>query len=337
MGEGIMKRYVRGIKNIPYSMVENERGFFTAMAGSIPVYYASMVSGIPTAVHELGHALVGKLLYNDYNPKIEVDSFENMSNFLKKPSLESFSKILSFNDVRNDGSLGHISGADTTKINDVGKAIGESNAYGLYEMAGYAFEEMLVPAIFLLGYKIRKKNPLAGYSLMGSSMVKQIEILIPAAKAALSDNIRYEAIHNEIAKFSLDTGISPWVPLGLLAGAIPATVAGIHLYKRGRERKAEKERKIDYAESLIGEEKIDWKREFEGYRNRDSILDLNEKIEQEERTSKNPLKKLRNYINKRKFNGEVRDFYVSMANRYSESAGDTSLEENVQLEAKGVI
>lgn len=235
------------------------------------------LSGIETYVHESAHEALVKSFYNNSGVTVQIDSFDNIRNFINEPTAGNLGKALSMYDVNQDGASGvtHYSYGDGPS--HLGEKLGASGRQAAISAAGCM--STLIPDMigFAAGFKLRKKHPILGYSLMTVSGIHHlanssypISAAFPGPKSAGHDWV----------SFAKATGVHPAITASVFALSLPALAAGMYWLERRSEEKARDHEAMAHlvARGAIPGERLE--ECFEKYGRREKIEGLENELTQ---------------------------------------------------------
>ncbi len=174
-------------------------GGVASLAGSVyPSIYA----------HELGHKVAIEALYNNAHPVIEVTPFKG----------------------------GVTRWTPSGGLTELGKRLGQEASRGVVSAAGTLVDMTSAATSFAVGYKLRKKHPVAGAALMGYAGYTVLNSISYAVTALGPEGIPTLAARgNDFAGMALNLGIHPLVSIGLMAALLPAEYWILHSFEKNAD------------------------------------------------------------------------------------------------------
>jgi hypothetical protein len=152
----------------------------------------TLTGSVPqTVLHELGHAAVAKTLMQTHNMNITI----------------------------NPGQ-GGMTSWQTTGLTPLGKVLGAQGSMAAVAVAGTAVDALSSVAVFGAGFKMRKKHPILGASMMGYAGATMLNSTMYAA-SGIGKSLAANAGHDFLTIQAL-TGIPPAVSAVVLASILPA-------------------------------------------------------------------------------------------------------------------
>ncbi|MCL5036495.1 MAG: hypothetical protein M1269_05170 [Chloroflexi bacterium] len=240
--------------------------------------YISEAGGFSTYVHEQGHALTLKALYENADPRVQVDGIENIQNFLKDPSKENLSRVLSAYDTHQDGAAGYTT-LSADGPNALGKKLGDNGSMAAISAAGCLATEIPALAGFGAGFAIRKKHPALGYLLMTMGAVHHLSnSLYPISAAFMSAEEIAKPSGHDWASFARETGISPVVTAAVFSLSLPALGAALYFNEKHHENQVKDRLALG---RLINDGKITEQQintTMENYKGKDKITELEDRM-----------------------------------------------------------
>lgn len=219
--------------------------------------------GVNNIIHEGGHALAAKVLFNA-DTTIQVDSIDNLKNLLKAPCKENIDRLISGYDINGDKAKG------TASINNRQETIftqllGPEKAESLVAIMGQVSMEAPQLLNFLIGFKIREKHPIIGYSLMAGSAINHfVNSMYPISTAAMmgsSEKIELAVNkRDDFAKFFKFSGIHPLITATIFTAILPLEFLLLSYLEK---KQKEKEINFKALKSLIDKGAISDKRILE--------------------------------------------------------------------------
>ncbi|MBI2266105.1 MAG: hypothetical protein HYU64_13175 [Armatimonadetes bacterium] len=197
--------------------------------------YAETATGLETALHESGHLLTAEALYRELSGSVQVDGFENLSQLAKRPSTTNLTHFLLAHDARQDGASGYFS-YTAGEPSALGRIVGARGREALVAVSGPAIAEGAQMAAFAIGFKLRKKHPILGYTLMASAAMNHVSNSLYPINAAMSaGKPAGETSGNDFLQFSRATGIPPALTAAVFAVSLPALGAALFWMERQKE------------------------------------------------------------------------------------------------------
>ncbi len=214
-----------------------------ATAGGTAGLYYLKESLAETYIHEVGHLAFGELFSEGgkNGAEITIVKHDTISRFISdlfqgEASFSGFIDVLNPFEVggKSGSAQGWISGHWTSSLTGAGETVGFTAAKSLMLFGGVIFTSLSNILLIASGLKLRKTNPVLGYSLIFSAGFSySMEILnwvvIGATGMASSDLVKAAAL----------LGISPFAISGIMVGvsaAILATYIAIRAYKSHKKK-----------------------------------------------------------------------------------------------------
>lgn len=197
---------------------------------AVLVPYAGQASGLTTWLHEQSHIWAAKLFQNPEKIGVHIDAFDNIKNLISDPSWENLKRVLVRYDVDQDGFGGYM-WTDQNRPTGLGTALGEQRSDALVTAAGSLGQDLPALGGYAAGYALRKKNPVAGYTLMLTSAIHHvITALYPWQAAVLP------ARGGDWVRLAAYSGIHPAVTALAFTAILPAEALALSAAERMLER-----------------------------------------------------------------------------------------------------
>jgi hypothetical protein len=214
----------------------------TARTGLMPKDTTADVKGLPVGltlqathgalgsrifIHEKGHQLAHELLFQRSTGYVQVDGLQNINNFFRDPSMDLFRRIISEYDVDQNHFGGYYVTTSSGGPNDLGKNFTDSQRSAIVSATGSILEGLFPLGAFAFGFKLRKKHPLTGYSLMTFGALG----FMRAASypfSAIFPEVRALGEGHDWTNVANQTGINPVLTATAFASALP--VLAVVLY-----------------------------------------------------------------------------------------------------------
>lgn len=199
------------------------------------IEYIAATTGANTLLHEHAHGFVINQLYENPFVEIQVDGIDNLKNLISQPTPENLGRVLTGYDANQDGGAGVTRFTLGDGLNETGQSLGANTSRALVSAAGSISEE--IPALmgFAAGFKLRKKHPVMGYTLMTAASIQHLSSSSYVI-SALTPSIAKHPGH-DWAKFAELTGIPPLVTAVAFTATMPLLGAAMwYSEKRGEEK-----------------------------------------------------------------------------------------------------
>lgn len=192
------------------------------------------LSGTGTLIHEYAHKAAVEHCYTNAAATVQADAIDNIRNFLKEPSAAALGRILTGYDANNDGAAGVTQYNYGDGPSALGEKLGPNGSKAFIAAAGSV--STLIPdmAGFAAGFKLRKKHPLLGYSLMTMTAVHHFANSTYPLSAILGSK---KPGHDWVA-FARSTGIHPAITGAVFTLSLPAMGAAMYLWERRQQEHA---------------------------------------------------------------------------------------------------
>lgn len=197
--------------------------------------YGLGVSGATTYLHEQGHAVMVKAFYKNPTVNVQVDGIDNVKNLIDHPSPQNLGKVLIGHDANQDGAAGVTRYDYGEGLNERGQALGQDGVQSIVFAAGCVAEEIPTLIGFTAGFKLRKKHPLIGYSLMSLTGIHHAATSMYPISALWTTTA--ERPGHDWASFAKHTGIHPAVTAAVFAASLPALGAALWFSEKKQEEK----------------------------------------------------------------------------------------------------
>lgn len=200
------------------------------LPAAILVPYAGQVSGVTTWIHEQSHIGAARILLNPGRIGLHIDAFENIRNLFRSPSWENLKRVLIRYDVDRDGFGGYMWTADN-RLTGLGAKIGEQRSDAITTAAGSVGQDLPAIGGYAAGFAIRKKNPVAGYTLMLTSAIHHVITALYPWQAVV-----FPAKGGDWAGLAAYSGIHPAVTALAFTAILPAEAITLSVVERIMER-----------------------------------------------------------------------------------------------------
>jgi len=250
---------------------------------TIPVgaglYWANRALGSNIYIHEmLGHQLTDSILRDGFQGYIQGDSIDNMKSFVTNPSVETLKNLITEYDVGGDHCKGYAATVSMGTPSEIGSHFTEDQRQALSFASGCIAESLPTFLGFTAGFKLRKKHPLLGYSLMSFGAINHFRTSLYVASAMLPE-VQAMGGGHDWTNFAKLTGINPAISTFVFASTLPLLAIGLYMMEKGKENVV----KDGVAMArLIEKGKIsqdDLEKAFAGYDRKDLIIKAEEKVE----------------------------------------------------------
>jgi len=212
------------------------KGLVPGSLTGLGLEYGIAAAGVSTQLHEQAHAVMVESFYQNPTVTVQVDGIENVKNLINEPNLENFGRMLSAYDINKDGAAGVTRYDYGEGLNETGQSLGKNKVHAMISAAGCVAEE--IPALigFAAGFKLRKKFPATGWTLMTMATVHHLSTssYVFSALSAASAN----RPGHDWAKFARVTGIHPVITAIAFGATMPALGVGLWLLEKRSEGKA---------------------------------------------------------------------------------------------------
>lgn len=149
-------------------------------------------SAYPTIyLHELGHKVAAEALYTNPRTSISIDPFK-----------------------------GGVMRWYPSELSPLGQRLGENGSRAAVAAAGPAVDTLTSVALFGMGFKMRKTNPVIGHAMMGYAGMNMANITMYAASGI--GKTLAESRGHDFLNLQAFAGIPPWVSTVALASVLPA-------------------------------------------------------------------------------------------------------------------
>ena len=145
-----------------------------------------------TYLHELGHKMAINTLYQNAHPTITVNPFK-----------------------------GGATSWRPTGLSPLGEKLGATASRSTVAMAGTAMDALSSVALFATGYKLKKRNPVLGTSMMCYSAMTMLNSTAYAA-SGIGKTVASQPGHDFLTLQSM-SGIPCWASAVIVASILPAT------------------------------------------------------------------------------------------------------------------
>ncbi len=154
-------------------------------------------AGYPsTWLHEMGHAKMIELLYENGNPQVEVFPFK-----------------------------GGVTRWQLSPLSPLGEKLGSNGSRAMVAAAGTMVDMGVAMTTFGAGFKLRKKHPVVGAALMGYGAMTVTNSIAYAASAVGKDFAQLASQGHDFANLAVRAGIHPIASIALMASVLPAQYA----------------------------------------------------------------------------------------------------------------
>ncbi|MFH0802115.1 MAG: hypothetical protein V2A78_06985 [bacterium] len=284
--DGSLARKYRDSRNVyseemnylkKYEVRKPGRDVFGVGAGLIGGV-ASQAAGVETFFHESAHKAVIQKMYEGASAEIQIDSFENIGDYLKDPSPSNFTRVMTMYDAHEDGAAGYTAYDYGKGPSEVGRKLGPETRNALISAAGCVATEIPALAGFAAGFKLRRSHPVLGYALMTVSTVTHLNNSLYVG-SALSPSMAAMPGH-DWASFAKSTGINPVLTTVAFAASLPTLGVAMYLVDRHNEEKA-KDRLAITRLVAGGDVKLEELNQALGdYRNADKLQSAGDRLEE---------------------------------------------------------
>ena len=297
---------------------ELPRELMGGMVAGCVAEYGIAATGASTYLHENAHATMVNTFYKDPTVTVQVDGIDNLKAMVDNPSWENLGKILAASDSNNDGAAGVTRYSYGEGLNEKGQALGKENVHAIISAAGCVSEEIPLLMGFAAGFKLRKKAPVLGYTLMTMASIHHLATS-SYPFGAITTTLAERPGH-DWAKFAEMTGIPPVITAVAFAATLPALGAAMWFSEKKNEEKMKDRVAVG---NLIRKGDITPKelmRAFAKYKKRDGMKKAEAELMKliETPIDKSNEKKMGKKINKAmaKVRKEYDKFSDSLATRY---------------------
>jgi len=194
-------------------------------------------AGVFTYAHELGHAAAAKTLFAADKVTVQVDGVDNLKNFLAHPGKDTWQRLMDGHDANQDGAAG-VTTFEGLYYTPFTKVLGLEGGLTMVALAGQATLEIPQLAGFAAGFKLRKENPVVGYTMMSAAAVNHfVNTVYPLSAAFIPADKMSQAAESghDFAQVAVHTGIHPLVTAGVFAALLPLEAAGLMLLEKHQE------------------------------------------------------------------------------------------------------
>jgi len=264
------KKSSSGKKKLNYDFSKMSKKDLVGLSIGAALEYGIAATGPLTWLHENGHATMVKAFYQNPTVTVQVDGIDNVKNMINNPSPKNLGRVLSAYDANQDGAGGvtHYNYGDG--LNERGQAIGKNGVQAIISAAGCVAEEIPTLIGFAVGFKIRKKSPVAGYALMSMTGLHHFATSMYPLSALWTTTA--ERPGHDWAKFAEATGIHPLLTAAVFGATLPAM--GLAMW-HSEKKQIEKGKDQVAVSRLIENGTIsedDLNKAFEKYGRRDKLL-----------------------------------------------------------------
>jgi len=239
------------------------------------LFWANKSLGLNVGTHEIGHQSAHKILWDDYKGHIQVDATENLKNFIKTPSTDTFTKFITEYDVEENNCRGYHVVEAQSKVSEIGKNFTEDQRHAIAYAAGCTLESLPTFLAFGAGFGLRKKHPLMGYSLMTYGAITHLRTSLYPLSAAIP---AVQADGGDWVSFAQLTGINPAITGAVFALSLPLFGLGLYAIEKHGENKVKDRVALG---NLIKNGKIsqeELEKSFSGYERKDSMIKAEEEV-----------------------------------------------------------
>lgn len=199
------------------------------------VEYASATTGATTLLHEHAHGFMVNHLYEKPFVDIQVDGIDNLKNLISQPSVENLGRLLSGYDANQDGGAGMTRFTFGEGLNETGQTLGANTSRALVSAAGSISEEIPSLMGFAAGFKLRKKHPVMGYTLMTAAGIQHLSASSYTISAVTPSIAKLPG--HDWAKFAELTGIPPLATAIAFTATMPLLGAAMWFGEKRAEEK----------------------------------------------------------------------------------------------------
>ena len=199
------------------------------------IEYASAATGATTLLHEHAHGFMVNHLYEKPFVDIQVDGIDNLKNLISQPSVENLGRLLSGYDANQDGGAGMTSFTYGEGLNETGQTLGANTSRALVSAAGSISEEIPSLMGFAAGFKLRKKHPVMGYTLMTAAGIQHLSASSYTISAVTPSLAKLPG--HDWAKFAELTGIPPLATAIAFTATMPLLGAAMWYGEKRAEEK----------------------------------------------------------------------------------------------------
>lgn len=197
--------------------------------------YGIEVTGPITYLHESAHEAMVRTLYKNPTVTIQADGIDNVKNMIDDPSLKNVGRFLSVYDANQDGAAGIARYRYGDGLNEIGQAVGKNGAQAIISSAGCIAEEIPTLIGFAAGFKMRKKSPVVGYTLMAMTGIHHFGTSFYPLSALWTTTA--DRPGHDWAQFAEATGIHPLLTATVFTATLPALgLAMWHSEKKSQEK-----------------------------------------------------------------------------------------------------
>ncbi|MCD4783020.1 MAG: hypothetical protein K8T10_04220 [Candidatus Eremiobacteraeota bacterium] len=207
----------------------------TGLSIGAALEYGLAATGPITYLHEGAHATMVNAFYENPEVTIQVDGIDNVKNMIDDPSLKNLGRVLSGYDINQDGAGGVTRYNYGDGLNERGQAIGKNGVQAIVSAAGCIAEEIPTLIGFAAGFKMRKKFPVAGYTLMAMAGLHHFATSMYPISALWTTTANKPG--HDWARFAESTGIHPLLTATVFAATLPTLgFAMWHSEKKSQEK-----------------------------------------------------------------------------------------------------
>lgn len=188
----------------------------------IGLYRTSLMRnlGIDVGVHELGHALTGKILYNPGRIEVQVDRWKYAEQLLKEPNLQNFWKL-----VGGEGKFGGKAEIISPTLTPFSMLLGDENSRLIVFASGTLAEIGACSLLYLLSRRVAKKNPATGAALAVAAANWNLSAITYPMQAIF---LKPQAIEtHDWINFASISGIDPTITTILLSLIFPTLIISL--------------------------------------------------------------------------------------------------------------
>ncbi|MDD4005073.1 MAG: hypothetical protein PHW69_07725 [Elusimicrobiaceae bacterium] len=241
------------------------------VAAGVAAGYLNFALAGTTYLHEAAHVAAVKSIDPAAKTSITIQRTENLKAFVKNPSAETLYDAVTMRGLSDAKSGGVTKWSPTADYTDAQRAY--------ISAAGPAVESVVGAGEFAVGFKLRKKHPVAGYALMTAGVITELSPVCYAL-SALDETLAVKYIGSGAASsgnigsthdflnIAARTGIPTMVTATAVASILPATALALYAGELISEKKSRQHAVLArlVSDGRLGETELDSL--FDGYSRR---------------------------------------------------------------------